>query len=92
MLRTLDDTVEGGKYRTLVSTNLEAMRGIDYRAPTNGITLLICKSFYHMREANQAGYRVGRQTDSCKRLILKDLNIINKQQMDLYTARLYEFL
>jgi hypothetical protein len=49
MLRTLDDTVEGGKYRTLVSTNLEAMRGIDYRAPTNGITLLICKSFCHRR-------------------------------------------
>ena len=59
MLRTLDDTVEG-KYRTLVSTNLEAMRGIDYRSPTNGIILLICKSFCHKREANQAGYRVGR--------------------------------
>ena len=92
MLRTLDDTVEGGKYRTLVSTNLEAMRGIDYRAPTNGITLLICKSFCHRREANQAGYRVGRQTDPCKRLILKDLNIINNHQMVLYAARLYEFL
>jgi len=36
------------------------MRGIDYRAPTKGIILLICKSFSHKREANQAGYRVGR--------------------------------
>ena len=49
-----------GKYRTLVATNLEAMRGIDYRAPTKGIILLICKPFSHKREANQAGYRVGR--------------------------------
>ena len=91
MLRTLDDTVEG-KYRTLVSTNLEAMRGIDYRSPTNGIILLICKSFCHKREANQAGYRVGRQTDPCQRLILKDLNILDNQQVLLYKARLYEFI
>jgi hypothetical protein len=59
MLRTLDDMVEG-QYRTLVSTKLEAMRGIDYRAPTKGITLLICQQFNNKREANQAGYRVGR--------------------------------
>ena len=59
MLRNLDDTV-GGVFRTLVATDIAAMRGIDYRAPTRGICLLVCQSFSNKREANQAGYRVGR--------------------------------
>ena len=62
VMRNLDDTVEG-VFRTLVTTEVNSMRGIDYRAPTRGICLLVCQSFTNKREANQAGYRVGRQSD-----------------------------
>ena len=45
-LRKLDDRVEED-YRLLVATKPEVMRGLDFRAPHNGIHLLVCKSFCH---------------------------------------------
>jgi hypothetical protein len=51
MLRNLDETKDG-RFRVLVATDKAiSMRGLDYRAPLNGIHLLVCKSFSHEREA-----------------------------------------
>jgi hypothetical protein len=43
------------------------MRGSDYRAPKNGISLLIARSFVTERDFHQAMVRVGRHGDECKR-------------------------
>ena len=60
MLRSLDES-DDGKFKVIVTTDkTTAMRGLDYRAPSNGIQLLVCRSFANQREAEQAAYRVGR--------------------------------
>ena len=88
-LRKLDEP-EGGIFKLLVASDkIIAMRGLDYRAPINGIMLLICHPFSHHREAEQAAYRVGRQNDPCKRLILKDLSLVNKEDQSKYNSKLY---
>lgn len=45
-----DSTTED--YKLVVATDPEAMRGVDYRAPSTGITLLVGKSFTNAREAD----------------------------------------
>ena len=49
-LRELDKKSENG-YSVLVSSDIAmSMRGIDYRAPTNGIKLIIDELFKNKRE------------------------------------------
>ena len=49
-LRELDKKSENG-YSVLVSSDIAmSMRGIDYRAPTNGIKLIIDEPFKNKRE------------------------------------------
>jgi hypothetical protein len=56
--KILDDEVlenleqkTGDKYLLLITTKVELMRAIDYRAPNVGISLLLCKPFSNEREA-----------------------------------------
>ena len=49
------------------------MRGNDFRAPNNGINLVIAKSFANERDFFQAMVRVGRHGDKCKRYDVKDI-------------------
>ena len=92
VLRILDEPVDG-LFRVLVATNKSvSMRGLDYRAPNNGIQLLVCRSFAHQREAQQAAFRVGRQNDPCERLILKDLPLLDQQQVLNYKQKLFDFI
>ena len=87
------DESEGGIFKLLVASDKTiAMRGLDYRAPINGIMLLICHSFSHHREAQQAAYRVGRQKDPCKRLILKDLSLVDEVGQSDYQTKLNKFI
>lgn len=53
LLRNLDQRADTGKYHLLVATSHFAMRGIDYRAPKLGISLIIAASFANKREALQ---------------------------------------
>jgi hypothetical protein len=108
MLRSLDELVQdqvkapqialvpqfecSSGFRTLIATDIAAMRGIDYRAPTKGICLLVCKSFSNKRESNQAGYRVGRQADKCARLILKGLDLLDDAAVLSYKTMLCRFI
>ena len=92
MLRNLDDT-EDDKFKVIVTADKKvAMRGLDYRAPSNGIQLLVCRSFSHQREAEQAAYRVGRQNDPCKRVILKGLALLNDKEHIDYKSNLISFI
>ena len=43
MLGKLDEKLDEGNYRILVATDLECMRGIDYRSRRYGITLFVLK-------------------------------------------------
>jgi hypothetical protein len=64
-LRNLDKRVNMDSYGLVLATTDQSMRGVDYRAPTTGITLVIGKSLPNAREAQQALKRVGRLNDSC---------------------------
>ena len=44
-----------------------------------------------MREARQGWARVGRQTDPCRRIIFKDVPLINKREELLFNAKLIGF-
>ena len=58
------------------------MRGFDYRAPDNGISLVIARSFTTERELHQAMVRVGRHGDKCKRYNVAEVDEINKEEND----------
>ena len=69
-----------------------AMRGLDYRAPTHGLLLLISKSFSHRRQASQALYRVGRHGDSFSRYRVDNVPLIDKKLEEKYKADLNDFI
>jgi hypothetical protein len=90
-LRELDKREgEGLAFRLVVATQKESMRGIDYRAPLNGITLIVAKSFENAREADQGLKRVGRQDDPCCRILLKGVPLIDPLLEDAYNVRLLD--
>lgn len=60
------------------------MRGIDYRASTLGISLIITMPFANTREAQQGLNRVGRFGDPCKRYIVKGIELVDKKQDQQY--------
>ena len=68
-----------GEYRLVIATDPDAMRGVDYRAPLTGITLLIGKSFANAREADQGLKRVGRFKDSCQRIAIDGTPLVDPE-------------
>jgi hypothetical protein len=78
-LKQLHEKDKNGKFRTLVSSDKQkSMRGVDYRATSIGIHLLLCAPFSNKRELIQAAMRVGRQGDQCQRFKLKGLVLVDK--------------
>lgn len=76
-LRLLAERDQTGVYKLVLATHAEAMRGVDYRAPAIGITLLVGKSFENAREADQGLKRVGRQKDPCQRVAIEGIPLID---------------
>jgi hypothetical protein len=68
------------------------MRGLDYRAPKLGITLIIAKSFSNKREALQGDERVGRFGDPCLRIYIENVPIIDKDLEGQHHATLFKYL
>jgi hypothetical protein len=79
LLRNLDQRTPTGKFPLIVVTTPFAMRGIDYRAPKNGITQIIATSFKNKREALQGQERVGRFGDPCLRISIDGIPLIDKE-------------
>jgi hypothetical protein len=51
MIRKLDEKMtSNGKYLLCFTTESDAMRGFDYRAPNNGISLFIARSLQTERD------------------------------------------
>jgi hypothetical protein len=67
------------------------MRGVDYRAPLTGITLIVALPFRHEREATQALARVGRYKEPCARYLLDGVDLIDKLQCAAYIAGLLTY-
>ena len=65
------------------------MRGIDYRAPNSGITLIIATSFMNEREALQGQERVGRFGDACMIVSIEGTPLVDKEQESIYHASLF---
>ena len=68
------------------------MRGLDYRAPKLGITLINAASFVNKRESLQGQDRVGRFGDACTRVYIESIPLINKGLEAKYNASLYKLL
>ena len=70
----------------IVATSEFAMRSWDYRADQVGLSLFVLKPFAHDRDAVQGVNRVGRFRDKCRRLKLRDVEIVDKElQHNYYT-------
>ncbi len=54
------------------------MRGVDYRSDGRGLMLVIGKSFSTVRDAKQGLERVGRFCDQCYRVIIKEIELVDK--------------
>jgi hypothetical protein len=68
------------------------MRGLDYRAPLRGITLIVAASFENRREASQGLHRVGRFSDLCDRYLVHGVPLVDEIREDLYYGRLLKFI
>ena len=68
------------------------MRGLDYRARTNSISLVITRSFVTERDRYQAMVRVGRQNDKCRRYGIKGVPRINEEEKNCLEAKMWKFL
>ena len=68
------------------------MRGLDYRAQTNSISLVVAMSFVTKRDFQQALVRVGRQNDKCRRFGIKGVPRINEEESNRLQAKMFEFL
>lgn len=89
-LRTLENRSSTDGFHTLIVTCTSfGMRGFDYRSPMKGITLIIAASFEHQRQATQGLNRVGRFSDPCRRMILKDIPLIDKTKEMTYQSGLF---
>lgn len=84
-------TGEEKSFKIAVSETTFGMRGIDYRSDIS-MTLVIAQSFDNRREANQGYNRVGRFGDNCKRVIFKDVDLVDITADKKYKATLFKFL
>ena len=66
------------------------MRGVDYRAPGTGITLVVAKSFSNVRDADQGLKRVGRFKDACHRVLVEGVSLVDAALEDLYQIGLLD--
>ncbi len=64
-------------FKLLFATDMFAMRGIDYRAPNVGLSLIVAAPFENPREAIQGFHRVGRFQDPCKRYIVEGIKEVD---------------
>ena len=80
LLRNLDEMKNKQFYHLVVVNQPWAMRGVDYRAPSAGITLLIARQFETTRDATQGLARVGRLGDPCLRLIVSGLSLVDDEK------------
>ena len=69
-LETMDSKVRGDRYPIFMIDNKYGGRGHNFRAATNsfGITMLILGTFPDERTRRQMLFRVGRFSDTCKRI------------------------
>jgi hypothetical protein len=86
-LQSLDKTSPDGSYALLVSFDF-GMRGVDYRAGTTGITLVVAQSFSNDREAIQALARVGRYDEPCNRYRVEGVELVDEEKKTEYIAGL----
>ena len=92
MLRNLDQQ-SGGRFMVLVADNPDiALRGVDYRSYSNGITFITTRPFQHHREMVQAANRVGRGDDKYRRIVLGDADLIDHLASCTYKGRLVNFI
>ena len=72
----------------MVTTDHFGMRGIDYRASTHGISLIIADSFKNHREVIQGLSRVGRFQDPCRRYLVKGVELVDSARYKDYRVKL----
>jgi hypothetical protein len=92
LLRNLDQRADNGKYNLLIATDHFAMRGLDYRAPILGVTLILAASFANKREALQGLKRVGRFGDPSVVVSIEDIPLIDKEKESHYHTILFAYL
>jgi len=68
---------EFGNCKVFVACAEMNMRGLDFRAPTLGMTLIVNKGFSSKRDMYQGMNRVGRFTDKCKRMKLGEFSVVD---------------
>jgi hypothetical protein len=68
---------EDERYIVAMATDLNWMRGIDYRTKSLPLTLVVAKSFTCRRDALQGFNRVGRFIDKCFRDRFTDTPILD---------------
>ena len=91
-LQNLDEC-RNGKYKLLIADSPDiALRGLDYRSYDNGMLFISTRSFQHRREMIQAAYRVGRGGDRCRRVLMGDIELVDRMASCAYKNKLIRFL
>jgi len=85
-LERLDVKDEVGNCKVFVACTEMNMRGLDFRAPMLGMTLIVNKGFSSKRDMYQGMNRVGRFGDKCKRVKLGEFDEVDPAgEAQMYT-------
>ena len=72
-------------------TLAELMRGVDYRAPTAGLSVVVATPFEHDRQAQQGWGRAKRNKDPGERVRLRHVQLVHPVRSVQYSAKLLQF-
>ena len=70
MLGDAEAKDDDGMHKVFVTARETSMRGLDFRAPTLGMVLIVNAAFSSPRDKSQGMSRVGRFKDDCTRVKL----------------------
>jgi len=73
------DERDNGLFPLVITTDERHLRGVDLRAPKNGLTFISTRPFSSYRARQQALGRVGRFGDPCYRVVLDGVAEVDRQ-------------
>ena len=91
-MRSLDERKNGNYHLLLADSPSIALVGMDFRSYDNGVLFITMKPFVNQRQMLQAANRVGRGGDSCQRMIVGDIELVDHLASCRYKNKLIQYL
>ena len=88
VLTAIEVEDDSGRHRVFATAKEHSMRGLDFRAPTLGMVLIVNAAFSSPRDRSQGLSRVGRFNDDCTRVKLGSFDDVDTERSTAVWTRL----